>query len=164
MDIKYKIQNIIHWLRYDLPKGISNLIKYFNIIWKDRNYDFVYLYAYLKRKLELDYKFYSEKGHLESNTITAKNLKLTISLCEKCETEYYDCEPLDLNDEEYLIKYKGKQKRLLNRKLEGFKNLNLDYSKMSKRTQVMYISTYNNSQCKRLLFKLMENKIDSWWD
>ena len=45
------VQNVYYFVRYDFIRGIINLIKWFPIIWNDRNWDGWYLNKIVHKKL-----------------------------------------------------------------------------------------------------------------
>ena len=49
------------YLHRDFIEGIKNLIKWFPIIWKDRNWDHSYIYEILKFKLKKTFKPFNKK-------------------------------------------------------------------------------------------------------
>lgn len=63
-----------------LPKNFKNLIDFFPIIWKDRDFDHGYLEDLLKFKLERMYKFFSDdkKTNVVDAPIYAKEIKFVL--------------------------------------------------------------------------------------
>lgn len=51
MKLRYRIKNIKDYIKYDIPYGIKNLIKWFPLVWKDRDYDHNYILYTLKFKI-----------------------------------------------------------------------------------------------------------------
>ena len=51
MRIRYIIREIKDYIKYDIPYGIKNLIKWFPLVWKDRDYDHNYILYALKFKI-----------------------------------------------------------------------------------------------------------------
>jgi len=170
----YKIINLID--------SIKNIIRWFPIIWKDRDFDHSYIYYILKFKLNNQANFI-EKIYKKSNR-DVEILRLCVNLIDKLEndfysTEYYDYHTTDIDFKEYELnieitserfddyfdKYKAKYKKiLLNPKLQEYK---LEYSTSEtniKERMAMNIAIYNQNKAKQLLFRLMEENIDGWWE
>ena len=93
--------------------GIQNLIKYFGVVWNDRDWDFVYIFRLLKKKLECVEKYTRRYGCHENSTIDADNMKRCIELIDKLiednyniPTDYYISYDLERkeNDKEELFR------------------------------------------------------------
>jgi len=103
--------------------GIKNLWRWFPIIWKDRDWDYYYIFQVLKFKLEKQAK------HLGGRD--AELMMTCVRLINK------------LQNEEYYEEYYGS--RPMN-------------------NEMMYKCQAQHDKAKRLLFKIMNDRIDSWWD
>jgi hypothetical protein len=103
---------------YNITYGIQNLIRYFSIIWNDRNWDFGWFYILMRRKIELMRK---------------------------------DTEKYDIHEKKYrCIKYMKICERLLEileSELKDDKWVGYEYQ----------------DKAKRLLFKILDHKLHSWW-
>lgn len=56
--------------------GIKNIIKWFPVIWNDRDWDYRYIYEILHKKLELKEQFFrSDKTHVADWEQTADEIK-----------------------------------------------------------------------------------------
>ncbi len=166
-------------------RGIKNLIKWFPVIWNDNDWDSHLIYQLLIFKSN-DLK----KGitHYDNTTSTSKMVKeLTLfnKLCTLVSDEYYTSEPysyFDMSDiefEEALIKDENGRK-LYQMKEPIYSNIRLDeyYSKYKKTYErvkaenpdyddmrlYIYVAQYNHQKAKRIMFKLMDYKIEQWWD
>jgi len=56
----------MNWLKkryYNLIRGISNLISYFGIIWKDRNWDYGFMLELERKKLQRAIKWYEKNDY-----------------------------------------------------------------------------------------------------
>lgn len=111
--------------------GIKNLWKWFPIIWKDRDWDYYYIFQVLKFKLEKQAKHLGKRNWHESSKRDAEIMMTCVRLINKLQNEeyfeaYYDSKPM--NNE------------MINKCLA------------------------QHSKAKRLLFRIMEEKIESWWD
>ena len=103
--------------------GIKNLWKWFPIIWKDRDWDYYYIFQVLKFKLEKQAK------HLGGRD--AELMMTCVRLINK------------LQNEEYYEEY---------------------YDSRPMNNEMMYKCQAQHDKAKRLLFKIMNDRIDSWWD
>ena len=75
----------------NLKHGVLNLIKWFPIIWKDRDWDQQFLYEMLKFKLEQMQNFQRKYGHGLHRDKYANQMKVCTSLLSRLiEDEYQD--------------------------------------------------------------------------
>ena len=68
IDFKRVIRSVYYFFRCDIPYGVRNLIRWFFIIWRDRDWDPVYIYDILGKKLE----FQSEHIRSQDRHTTAQ--------------------------------------------------------------------------------------------
>lgn len=77
-----KLTRIKDWFRYDLPRGIKNLIVWFPVIWKDRNFDQHYIFLILHHKLKMTEENVRNGPHTTAEQ-DAKQIKLCVLLLER---------------------------------------------------------------------------------
>jgi hypothetical protein len=174
-DGKYIIPNIID--------GIKNIIKWFPIIWKDRDYDHSYIFDILKNKLSNQKNYLFKRNHFTSSQRECEIINTCINLIDKINTDYYNMEWsdyhtsshewLDILEGEYANKgYKEMKSTLISENFDEYfakyklvylkiKKLNPNDEKMS---LAIKISHKNHKRCKKLLFSILENNIENWWD
>ena len=76
----YKVRRLLWWFRYrNIIAGFINILKWLPIIYRDRHWDFVYIFDILQFKLELMEKYYKTSSCLESPEKIVKS----ISDCRK---------------------------------------------------------------------------------
>jgi hypothetical protein len=165
-------------------EGVKNLIKWFPVIWKDRDWDHTFIYDVLKFKLEQQAEYIGGKNRHLSAKRDAEIMLLCTRLIERSKDEFYDMEYMDYHEsgynwldvtgrpdlkelditlisetfDDYFAKYPNMYRRVLNMKSPVFE---LDGSKQR---IAMNIAYYNNERCHELLFKLMQRNIRRWWD
>lgn len=165
----------------DFIKGIKNLIRWFSTIWKDRDWDDHYIWELLSQKLKFQAEYIGDRDfHVRAKRDT--EIMLTcVRLIEKIKDEYYGIEYMDYHEikvtfeptilsngekgyeyksniisekfDEYFAKYPKVYKKVLKENPDGNKNI-----------IAFYMSIENHKRAKRLLFKLLENNIENWWD
>ena len=172
----------------DIAQGVKNLCYWFPIIWKDRDWDQHYIFEVLKHKLKAQSKFISDYGIHTSAQQDARRIRLCISLIQKLQDETYAMEYMDYyrervwftdcedrpgsfryNSEDVWEKYDGFFKKyplVYKRVLKGEGVFTLDGRDENdmKRLIAMNISKINHMRAKKLLFKIMEENIEQWWD
>jgi hypothetical protein len=122
------------WFR-DIKSGIKSLFTWFPVIWGDHQWDHVYIYYILRKKLHLMEKFY-EEGNTFSMCAprTLREIKTCRILLDRMIKDDY------LPDSFLSEKREKKCKRIV------------DHAEIQEKQDV------------ELLFKLMNKHIRTWWD
>lgn len=175
------------YLHKDIYKGIKNIIHWLPTIWKDRDYDTYYIYEVLRVKLEKQAKYILERGNHVSAQRDAELMLLCARLCRIQQEDLYSLEYLDYretewdftptdetkqwytletttlweNYQEYFKKYPRQHKRALSGEI--------NYTKTSDEEKedyviAMEIAHENQERSRKLLFKIMEQNIERWWN
>lgn len=189
------LENIRLWWKFDgryyhkdFIKGVKNLIRWFPVIWKDRDWDYRYIWDLNIQKLKFQSKYIGENDNHTRAKRDAQIMMTCIRLMEKIkdgdyEVEYqeyyntnvtfvptilesgekvytYDSKVISENFDEYFKKYSRQYKKVLSGEVNRFKR---DGDK-DKNLIAMEISIENHNRAKKLLFKLMDFYIEYWWD
>jgi len=80
------IKNIPRNIKY----GVLNLIKWFPVIWQDRDWDHYYLYVILHHKLKHMEHLHIHYSHLMSGSQTATQIKICTNLLDRLIKNEYD--------------------------------------------------------------------------
>lgn len=83
------------YLHKKIKRGIQNLIYWFPIIWKDRNWDSHYIFDILKHKLKAQAKYIGDRDWHTRAQQDARRMRLCVSLIEKVQEEAYAMEYMD---------------------------------------------------------------------
>ena len=169
-------------------QGVKNLWYWFPVIWKDRDWDGHYIFEILQHKLEAQANYIGRRDLHTRAQLDAKRMRLCISLIKKVQEEDYTMEYMDYHKDrvwftdvedrpgnslynseevwekydEYFKKYPLVYKRVL--KGEGVFTLNGRNESDIKRVIAQNIAHLNHDRARKLLFKIMEENIESWWD
>ena len=169
-------------------QGVKNIIYWFPIIWKDRNWDGHYIFEILQHKLKAQANYISRRDFHTRAQLDAKRMRLCVKLIKKVQEEDYTMEYMDYhkdrvwftdcedrpgsslyNSEEiwekyddYFAKYPLIYKKVL--KGEGVFTLDGRNESDMKRIIAMNIAHLNHDRARKLLFKIMEENIEGWWD
>lgn len=189
------LENIRLWWKFDgryyhkdFIKGVKNLIRWFPVIWKDRDWDYRYIWDLNIQKLKFQSKYIGENDNHTRAKRDAQIMMTCIRLMEKIkdgdyEVEYqeyyntnvtfvptilesgekvytYDSKVISENFDDYFKKYPSTYKKVLSGEVNRFKR---DGDK-DKNLIAMEISIENHNRAKKLLFKLMDFYIEYWWD
>jgi len=173
----------------DFYNGVKNLIKWLPIIWKDRSYDPSYIFKILEHKLTIQSEHICNNGNHLSSKRDAEIMMVCVNLIKKIQDDYYHSEYCDYHQSTYWFddsestpgffmwnsnieseefsKYFKKYPLIYKRVLNGegvfpFKDSNT--AKENKMRIAMNISYINHDRARKLLFKIMEENIEGWWD
>jgi hypothetical protein len=182
--INYWFKHEFRYYHKDFVKGVKNLWRWFPLIWKDRDWDDYYIWVLLEKKLKNQADYIGGRGrHLNANR-DAERMMTCVKLMERIRDEYYMMEYVDYQKSEFHFdpvpdRPNNKQLRIeeISDNLEDyFKKYPRIYKKVcaefsvaekrryNKRKTAIYVSRENHNRARKLLFKLMEQHIESWWD
>ena len=175
---KSTIWKRLHWRIRNFLIGCKNIIKWVPTLFKDRDWDQYHIYTILQKKIEFQRKeiVYANR----STRVWQDNRDMTIilNLLERVKDGYYESENTDYYEmkvetipvegtslkemkfnvlseryDEYLNKYKTSARKVL--KEEG---------EIDKETLCMLVATHNQEKARKLLFNMLNEKIEGWWD
>jgi len=130
--------------------GIKNLTRWFPVIWKDKDWDQHFIWEVMIQKLKFQAKYIGERDIHTRAKRDAEIMMTCVRLMERIQEEYYIAERFDY---EYFKKYP-----LI------YKKIKQQHPDKSKSTISFYMSYENHNGARKILFKLMEHNIESWWD
>jgi len=190
--LRRKIDYISLWWEHDgrymgkqFVQGIKNVWYWFPVIWKDRNWDDSFIFDILSHKLKSHAKYIGGRGIHVSAERDAEVMMTCVRLIEKVQDEWYSAEYMDYhktkhwfepvkdkpgystweskeleeNFDDYFKKYPLIYKRVIN----GEGVFELDGTNDKQRI-AMNIAHINHDRARKLLFKIMEQEIERWWD
>jgi hypothetical protein len=145
--------------------SVERLFIWFPVIWKDRDWDYSYLYDVLKKKLELMSKFEKKYAWAEKAQEVAKQMDEAIVLINKLEDDYFE-ESLKPFHKIY-PDFELEMELLDDESNPKFKTINFKYDSDEQR-ELYHKCIMNEPKLRerdrKKLFKLISNNIDSWWD
>lgn len=186
-------ENIKLWWKYegqyyhkDFAHGVKNLWRWFPTIWKDRDWDDSFIFDILIQKLKNQSEYIGKKDRHTSAKRDAEVMMTCSRLLEKVKSEDYSMEYLNYektnwnfipcednpgysrlefdlvseNFDDYFKKYPRQYKRVLNGEINIF---NRRVTK-DKHDIAMEIAHENHKRAKKLVFKMLEQNIEKWWD
>jgi len=190
--LRKKLDSISLWWEHngrylgnEFIRGIENLWYWLPVIWKDRNWDHQFIFDILSHKLKAQSAYIGGRGIHVSAERDAEIMMTCVRLIEKVKDEYYGMEYMDYhktkhwlepadkegystwesreleeNFDDYFAKYPLIYKRVMND--EGV--FNREGREDDKHIIAMNIAHINHDRARKLLFKLMEQNIEGWWD
>jgi len=157
-------------------RRLRNLYRWLPIVWKDQDWDHYFIYEVLKFKLKNQAEYIGKRGVHLSAKRDAQIMMTCVRLIEKIQDEYYASE--------YFEYYKShlEFKKLENSELfeitetvtsealEGyFKKYPLIYRLVpdlaAPKSRIAFqMAKINQERAHKLLFKIIQENIQSWWD
>jgi hypothetical protein len=170
----------LHWrIRYFLT-GVKNIFRWIPTLYKDKDWDPWYIYNVLQKKIE-----YQRQEIINANRHTEidkdnRDMTIVLNLLERIKEDYYTTEYLDYDEtkydfipvkdnpnlkemvkiilsetyDEFLKKYPSSVRKVLREKGKD----------LEKDVLCHYVARHNQEKARKLLFKLLEQKIERWWD
>lgn len=157
---------------------IHNLIRWFPVIWKDHDWDGYYITKILQKKIEFQRSYIVKNNrHLDVDRDN-KYMTIVLNLIERQHDNYYGIEYIDYlkelmniddetglvsfetisdNSEAYFEKYKGALRRAMK---ENFFNI----TESDNRRKIILLCRYNEERSKKLLYKILCEHLNNWWD
>ena len=185
ISLKWKFEWRYLWK--DFKTGVKNIWYWMPIIWKDRNWDHRYIYTMLQHKLKAQSKYIGDRGIHVSAERDAEVMMTCVRLIDMVSEEFYGSEYSDYhkdkhwftpsdkegfsewnsrileeNFDDYFAKYPLTYKRVMNG--EGPFTLDGTDSEDIKQRIAMNIGHINGKRAHDLLFKIMNENINKWWD
>lgn len=162
----------------DFMNGVKNLVRWFPVIWKDRDWDDHFIWKVMMQKLKFQSKYIGDNDRHMSAKRDAEIMMTCVRLMEKVKEEYYGMEYMDYQESNF---------NFIDCETPGYKELKIDevwekydhffakyplvhkrmvqkYPNEDKKYIAMKVALENHNRARRLLFKLMEVNIERWWD
>lgn len=161
-------------------QGVRNLFQWFTIIWWDRDWDEHYLYEIMKFKIT---KMSQSHGKVMPHVRSERNveiMKTVVTLMDKIQREDYLHEYFNFCDRKIEFKKVGDgdfyevETTMLEDNLDDYyakyyRTYKLAYDhpwytqNPTRETLAMCMSQIQHDKAKRVLFSLMSNNIEKWW-
>ena len=179
------------YLHKTIWTGLKNLWYWFPIIWKDRNWDSHYIFDIMMHKLKAQSKYIGDRDWHTSAKRDAEIMMTCVRLMKLVQDEFYSSEYMDYhktkhwfepvsgkegysswesrqlseNFDDFFKKHPSAYKKVLaDKKLQIFAIEPKEGETEAKQRIAMNIGHYNHNRARKLLFKLMEENIERWWD
>jgi hypothetical protein len=171
----------------DFIVGIKNLWKWAPVIWNDRDWDDYYIYEIIRNKIKFQADYIEKKDRHLSAKRDSEIMRLVARLIKLQQDEFYGMEYMDYhktnfdfiptdetekyftiddtliseNFQEYFNKYPLQYKRVVSGEINRFKR---SIDEKDDKLIAMEIAHENQERCKKLIFKIMNEHIERWWD
>ena len=175
------------YMHIEFKRGIKNLVYWFPIIWKDRHWDSHYIFEIMMHKIKAQSKYIGKQNNHTDAMRDAEIMMTCVRLMKLVQDEFYSYEnsyyhktkhwfepcgdregystweskQIEENFDDYFKKYPLIYKRVLAG--EGpFQPIS--FKQEDKQRIAMNIAHINHDRARKLLFKIMEQNIEKWWD
>ena len=174
------------YLHKEIKTGIKNIWYWLPIIWKDRHWDSHYIFEIMMHKLKAQSKYIGE-GNIHTRAKRDAEVMMTcVHLMKLIQDETYSSEYFDYHKTKHWFEdmpgkegYSSWESKLLEENFDDyFKKYPLIYKRVlggegvfkregredDKQIIAMNIGYINHERASKLLFKMMEQNIQKWWD
>lgn len=179
---------VYRWFKWDIKhfhsdviQGIKNLWKWFPIVWKDRDYDDHFIFQAMKFKIKNTANYVESKKRFLGWEDEVRYMRICQSLIEKIQSSHYQHEYMNFYEvdhnlvpngmgsygvttivkrddtEQYILKHPNTKKIVLSN--PRYKSYVKSNSGMA-----LAIGIEKHIKARKLLFKILENKIEGWWN
>ena len=172
----------------DFIQGVKNLWYWLPVIWKDRNYDTHYIYEVIKHKLKAQAQYIDDKDRHTKAKLDARNMRICANLIQKLQDDVYTLEYQDYHEDRVWFTdwedkpgYSLYHSEVVSDNFEYyFEKYPLIYKRVAidegnytlydvvqpeiRKVIAMKMAHINDDRARKLLFKIMEENITSWWD
>lgn len=156
-------QDTVSFFKYDLPAGIKNLIHYFPVIWKDRQWDHAFMENLMLVKLEKWYKYFSNDCAMPYEGIEKdlQAMRICINVLKRRQEDWYT--------KTWYNKY-AHRKRMVTEPCPdqpGYSVLEwvgLTEDEQNKSTELMKQMKETENRDWKIFCTIFEKRFNSWWD
>ena len=157
-------------------KGLKNVIKWLPIVWKDRDWDHVYITDVLKFKIKNTADYIEEHKRYEGWERDVERMRMCVRIMDKLDDGFYEHEYQDYHKTVFefekiemgLTEMKGNV--ISNNLPEYFAKYPNDYRRLSEKwketelTSALMMSSNRHMRATKILFEIISTNIYGWWD
>ena len=99
------LENIRLWWKFegryyhkDFVNGVKNLIRWFPVIWKDRDWDDHFIWELMMKKITFQAKYIGDQDRHTRAKRDAEIMMTCVRLMERVKEEYYGTEYIDYHE------------------------------------------------------------------
>jgi len=169
----------LNWrIRYFFT-GIKNIIRWIPTLYHDRDWDDYHILTILQKKIEHQRKQITYSNRYSGVDRENRDMTIVLNLIERVKEEYYNNEFLDYEESEYVFKPVDGHPNLKSYDINVISERYDEYlkkypssvrcvlkrkGKISKKDLCFYVSLHNQEKAKNLLFKILKERMQWWWD
>ena len=168
-------------LHRDIAQGFRNLWRWFPIIWKDRDWDDHFIFEVLKFKIKNTADYTEKKERFVGWENEVRYMRICEKLIDRIQEEYYQMESQDYRDMD--MRFVPTEDNLYEVVFDVNRDDTDQYvkkyphalrvAKEDKRFESYFrdgrnghiaVSIVRHEKARKLLFKILERRIERWWD
>ena len=169
----------LHWrIRYFVG-GIKNIFRWIPTLYKDKDWDDWYILTILQKKIEFQRKeiIYANR-HIDVDRDN-RDMTIVLNLIERVKEEHYGTEYLDYSETNFRFEPIDGDKELYSMEQDVISENYDDYLKkypssvrialkekpdLNKKDLCFYVAKHNQEKAHNLLFKILKERMQWWWD
>ena len=171
---------MLHWRIRNFLTSCHNLIKWFPIIWNDRDWDGHFILIILQKKIEFQRKELVNANRHTRIESDNRDMTLALNLLERVKEEYYNLECMDYWDNDMIFNDVPDNPELksidFEEKWEKYDEFLTKYPSSvravvkehgeqdDKKRLCLLVSHYNHNKANKLLFRILGERLAYWWD
>ena len=169
----------------DIEVGIKNLYFWIPTIWKDRNWDYSHIYNIIERKIYLQRKYIVSNNRHTDVSVDNRDMTIVLNLIDKVKNESYLTEYFDYNESTFeFIETGSKDEKgdnlyelktdIISENLDDYLKIYKNSTRIVKNkfkddesdklTIPQRVGLHNHIKAKKLLHKILEQRMSHWWD
>ena len=177
---------VYRWFKWEakyfhktLIRGFKNLWKWLPVIWKDRDWDHYHMFAMMDFKLKNMIILFEDDKQFVGWENEVRYMKICRELIQRLQDSYYECEYQDYVDYDLELVDNGKNFRLEEKihrdDIESYINKYPNTYRIVKNDPkykgfekdmgtALAMGMERHIKARKLLFKILEEKIEGWWN
>jgi hypothetical protein len=170
-----KIWINVRWFFVKSFIAVKNLVRWFPVIWEDKDWDDSFIYKILQFKLKNQAEYIGRRDWHTNAKRDAEKMMTCVRLIDKINEEYYGMEYYEYyefdmstdNPNRYLEFHVNKDDldTYYAKYPLTFKKIEAEYGDTKSRSSTALLMGMNRqNKARKLLFKILEQNISSWWD
>ena len=177
---RFSLFGMLHWrIRYFLT-GVKNIVRWMPTLYHDREWAGEYILKILQKKIEYQRKYLVDSNRHMNIDRDNRDMTLALNLLERVMEEHYVLECMDYWDTEMTlcdvpdrpelksieIETTGERfDEYLNKYPSSVRAIIKEHGEIEdKKTLCLLLSNRNHVKAKALLFRILEERLLSWWD
>lgn len=146
-----RIMSKLREVYYNIKNGISNLLVYFPLIWRTRDWDYYHIYDFLEFKIRKNRECMEKYGIHVGKEKNIHRMKTCELLIKRLKEDDYIYSQHYHGDGEYGVGFYSHYYHPMNSRKENF-------------DLICKLEQVRKKQDKDLLYKILYNNIEKWWD
>jgi len=170
-----KIWINVRWFFVKSFMAVKNLVRWFPVIWEDKDWDDSFIYKILQFKLKNQAEYIGRRDWHTGAKRDAEKMMTCVRLIDKMTEEYYGMEHYEYYDFDMstdnpnrYLEFKTTRDDLDTYYAKyplTFNKIAAQYGDTKDRTSTaMLMGMDRQEKARKLLFKILEKNIEQWWD